>query len=370
MLTLHIMNEALINSVNFSYFKGVGPVNFKALLSYFKTHKNLYNASISELKECLGSSLYEKFVVFKNKFNAESEILRLKKENIEVIDQTSPHYPRLLLEITDPPICLYVKGSCESLNLNKTYFAVVGTRKPTSYGEYVTRKITSELARSNFVIVSGLAIGIDAISHSASVAEKAVTVAVLGCGVNIIYPKENYLLYEEIIRNNGAVVSEFPPDTTTIKGYFVARNRVISGISGGVLVVEGLKNSGSLITARYALNQGREVFAPPCPINSPYSFVPNLLLKEGAKLTTCANDILQEFGEMLNTNDNCDPYKNLNLTSDLLDIIKTLKEEPLTSDELALKLNLTISLALSKITTCEILGVLRKNKTGRYEVIR
>jgi DNA processing protein len=203
-------------------------------------------------------------------------------------------YPRLLREIPDPPPVLYVRGSGSKINLEKT-IAVVGTRHPTPYGIAITKKLVSDLVGQGFTIVSGLALGIDAVAHWAAIASAGKTIAVLGCGIDIIAPPSNATLYWDIVHGHGAVVSEIPPGVRTDKKRFVTRNRIISGLSLGVVVVEGSEHSGTLITAKYAADQGREVFAVPGLVTSKYSRASSILLKNGAKLVESADDIIEEL---------------------------------------------------------------------------
>lgn len=205
-----------------------------------------------------------------------------------------PRYPRLLREISDPPALLYVRGRGTKINLEKT-IAVVGTRHVTGYGRAITIKLVTELAARGYTIVSGLAYGVDTVAHQAAITAGGKTIAVLGCGIDIIAPASNAKLYWDIVEGHGAVVSEIPPGVRTDKKRFVTRNRIISGLSLGVVVIEGGDKSGTLITARYAADQGREVFAVPGPLTSPYSRAPSILLKNGAKLVESADDIIEEL---------------------------------------------------------------------------
>ena len=203
-------------------------------------------------------------------------------------------YPRLLKEISDPPALLYVRGHGTKINLEKT-IAVVGTRHVTEYGREITKKLVTDLVRRGYTIVSGLAYGVDTVAHQAAITAGGKTIAVLGCGIDIIAPASNAKLYWDIVECHGAVVSEIPPGVRTDKKRFVTRNRIISGLSQGVVVIEGGDKSGTLITARYAADQGREVFAVPGPITNPYSRAPSILLKNGAKLVESADDIIEEL---------------------------------------------------------------------------
>lgn len=206
----------------------------------------------------------------------------------------NPKYPRLLKEISDPPKVLYVRGSGSKINLEKT-IAVVGTRRVTSYGATVTRNLVRELVNKGFTIVSGLALGVDTIAHETALDSGGKTIAVLGCGIDIIAPPRNTDLYWRIVQGGGAIVSEMPLGLRPNKKLFVTRNRIISGLSLGVVVTEGAAKSGTLITARYAAEQGREVFAVPGPVTSTMSAAGAYLLKNGAKLVESASDILEEL---------------------------------------------------------------------------
>jgi DNA processing protein len=216
------------------------------------------------------------------------------EDNVGILRLSDAKYPRLLKEIPDPPAMLYVRGVGTKINLEKT-IAVVGTRHVTPYGRRVTKEIVTDLVKRGFTIVSGLAYGVDAIAHTAAIDAGGKTIAVLGCGIDIIAPAVNTDLYWQIARGHGAVVSEIPPGVVTDKKRFVTRNRIISGLSLGVVVIEGARRSGTLITARYAGEQGREVFAVPGPITSKYSGAASYLLKNGAKLVESADDIIEEL---------------------------------------------------------------------------
>jgi len=206
----------------------------------------------------------------------------------------NPKYPRLLKEISDPPNILYVRGKGSKINLEKT-IAVVGTRQVTPYGREMTRRLVTDLVHRGYTIVSGLAYGVDAAAHEAAIAAGGKTIAVLGCGIDIIAPRGNTDLYWRIVRGHGAVVSEIPPGIRPDKRRFVTRNRIISGLSLGVVVIEGTEHSGTLITAKYAAEQGREVFAVPGPVTSTFSRAAAILLKNGAKLVESASDIIEEL---------------------------------------------------------------------------
>jgi len=220
------------------------------------------------------------------------EIERAEKENIAIISRADPLYPDLLKKIHDPPVVLYAKGKLEALNCRG--LGIVGSRASTVYGRSVAEQMTNTLSRQGFTIISGMALGIDTAAHKGALAAEGKTLAVLGCGLDIVYPPSNRRLYEQIT-SAGAVVSEYPLGTEPESFRFPARNRIISGMSLGVVVVEAAKRSGSLITASHALEQGREVFAVPGRIDSVKSAGTHTLLQQGAKLVHSINDIVEEF---------------------------------------------------------------------------
>jgi len=287
------MNSDLPYWLAFNVFSGIGPQRFKVLLEYFKTAKAAYEAEADIWRKLgLPQDLVENFLKFRQEFNPQKFLEKIKIKNIKVITLADKTYPELLRQIADAPPVLYIKG--EIRQEDSLAIAVVGTRKISPYGREVTEILTRDLAASGLTIVSGMARGVDTLAHKTAIEAGGRTIAVLGCGVDLIYPPENRGLYEEIIQH-GAVVSEVPPGKYVARGIFPARNRIISGLSLGVLVTEGAEDSGSLITARDAANQGREVFAVPGPITSSLSAGPSILIKEGAKLVYHVSDILEEL---------------------------------------------------------------------------
>ena len=215
-------------------------------------------------------------------------------KKIELIKNSDKEFPQELLSIKDSPKELYIIGNKKLLN--KKSIAIVGTRNCTKYGAECAKKIAKNISKKEICIISGMALGIDTFAHSEAIKQNGNTIAVLGCGFDYIYPEENIELFNKIIENNGLVISEYPPKTKAILSKFPYRNRIISGLSMGVLVVEAtLGRSGSLVTARYAKEQNKKIFSVPGNINLKTSKGTNWLIKEGAKLVTCAEDILTEF---------------------------------------------------------------------------
>ncbi|MEK7177831.1 MAG: DNA-processing protein DprA [Patescibacteria group bacterium] len=359
--------EDLIYYLGFSYCLGIGPMKFQALKAHPRGVRGAYEAQLNELTPMIGQRLAEKFIEFRRKFDPKKELEKLNKNGITVLAVDGEDYPESLKNISDSPICIYIKSSTPKFFSGKqTYFAIVGTRKPTSYGTQIAYKFSRELTEAGFIIVSGMAMGIDTIAHQAALDAGGKTIAVLGCGVNIIYPAINRQLYHNIIKTGGAVISEFPPNQTVLKGLFISRNRIISGLSRGVLIAEGGEYSGSLITAKYAGIQGKDVFAVPSPINSDMSRAPNLLIKQGAKLVTTVEDIYEEFNIKITPRKKEDIRKNL--TEDGKFIFDILQKNPRTIDDLAIELRKTVSEVLNTISVMEIEGVVEKNLEKKYQV--
>ncbi len=284
------------------------------------------------------------------------EMERAENEGVFLIPIGDERYPDILTEINDPPPLLYVKGKAEILK--NFSIAIVGSRRATSYGKMVAKQLARDLAMLAITIISGLAYGIDSAAHSGAL-NVGNTVAVLGNGIDIVYPSSNKRLFDEIVKN-GCLVSEFPFGTRPQKWTFPKRNRIIVGLSRGVVVVEAAKKSGSLITARLALEEGREVFAVPGNIFSSTSEGTNNLIKNGAKCVTSFEDVLDEF-----------PYVSFpkkethkNEEEDLL--IRSLKEGPKTVEELQLVLKMQSSKLRERLTILEIEGKISYDASGRY----
>ncbi len=282
----------------FSAFFKFGPTRFRLLKDYFGSAKKAFNASASALKQTgLSEKSISDFMFFRKNFEVSSYLLRLEQLGVRALCNEEDDYPERLKEVDDKPIVLYTKNrkKADYSILNQKAIGIVGTREITAYGRQVTKAITGQLVRKNFVIVSGLALGVDKVAHQTAIDNKGLTIGVLGCGLDRVYPLQHQKLALEIIESGGMLVSEFPLETKIAPGNFPLRNRIISGLSLGVVVTQAAEKSGSLITARLAAEQGREVFAVPGPINSKLSLGTSSLLKKGAKLVTEVDDILEEF---------------------------------------------------------------------------
>jgi DNA processing protein len=280
---------------------GVGPRKATQLLERFGSAENVFHATRTELEslrlrpETIESILKREFY---EKADEELEKVRNLGGDVLILDDGS--YPYFLREIADPPITLYVKGDWQAC-FDAPCIAVVGSRRCSTYGENASEMLSRDLAANGICIISGLARGIDTAAHRGAIAAGGRTIAVLGTGIDNVYPKENARLVDEILESGGAVVSQFPLETPPLKDNFPYRNRIISGLSLGVLIVEASERSGSLITARLAMEQNREVLAVPGNITSKNSFGTNYLIKSGAKLVQQWQDVVAELPQEISS---------------------------------------------------------------------
>ena len=274
---------------------GVGPRASAKLLEKFGSAENVFHATRRDLESLrLKPATIESIIKREFHEKAETELENVKKSGGDVLILDDGSYPYLLREIADPPITLYVRGNWQAC-FEAPCIGVVGSRRCSTYGENAATFLARDLAERGVCIVSGFARGIDSAAHRAAIAGKGKTIAVLGTGINQVYPRENAKLVDQILDNGGAIVSQFPLETPPIPENFPYRNRVISGLSLGVLIVEASERSGSLITARLAMEQNREVFAVPGNISSKNSFGTNYLIKSGAKLAQQWQDVVLEL---------------------------------------------------------------------------
>lgn len=287
----------------------------------------------------------------------EKEDEALIKEGIKIIAYPDSDYPPFLREIPDPPPCLYVKGETEVFK--KPSMAIVGTRRATIYGLMVAETFAKELVLNGFSVTSGLARGIDSAAHKGSLAVKCAQIAVLGTGIDTIYPPENKELAKKIIDSGGAIITEFPPKTPPFKKNFPQRNRIIAGLSYGTLIVEAEEHSGSLVTARFTIETGRELFAIPHNITNKSGIGPNYLIQKGAKLVMRVEDIIEELPESVRKNlEKCSIptiQKDLDLSEEEVKILNLLKkDEEKTLDYLIEISGFTLGQLLSIITTLKM----------------
>ncbi len=273
---------------------GLGPTRIKKLIEQFGTAERVFNASLTELEATgMRAVSAQSIATGKSLELAQQECAKAVEAGARIVSLSDPEYPSRLKEIYDPPVILFVKGSVEVLA--QPGIAMVGTRHPTPYGSGMAERLSTDLAARGLVIISGLARGIDTASHRGAVAAKGKTVAVLGTGIDVMYPKENTRLTEQIVALGGALISEFPVGTFPAPQNFPIRNRIISGMSAGVLVVEAAEYSGTRITSRLALEQNRDVYAVPGNVTNKNSWGPNTLIKQGAKLVATWEDVWEEL---------------------------------------------------------------------------
>ncbi|HKN73275.1 MAG TPA: DNA-processing protein DprA [Terriglobales bacterium] len=273
---------------------GLGPTRIKKLIELYGTAERVFHASLTELEASgMRAVSAQSIATGKSLELAQQECAKAVEARARIISLSDPEYPQRLKEIYDPPVILFVKGSIDVLA--QPGIAMVGTRHPTPYGSGMAERLSTDLASRGLVIISGLARGIDTASHRGAVAAKGKTIAVLGTGIDVMYPKENTRLTEQIVALGGALITEFPVGTPPTPQNFPIRNRIISGMSAGVLVVEAAEYSGTRITSRLALEQNRDVYAVPGNVTNKNSWGPNTLIKQGAKLVATWEDVWEEL---------------------------------------------------------------------------
>lgn len=333
---------------------GVGNQRVRKLVQKFKTAKSVLDANIDEL--CQADFVDEKTArSIKTGINtqfAEKQLVDAEKSGIRLVSIWDSEYPELLKKIHDPPVLLFIIGKGQFVE-NRS-IALVGTRSPSSYGRRMAETIACDLSDLGIHIISGMARGIDTYAHRGALMGSGSTTAVLGCGVNVIYPSENLKLYHEI-QQQGMIVSEFPIHEQPLAGHFPRRNRIISGLSLGTVVIEAGEKSGALITAYMALEQGREVFALPGQVGQKNSRGPHRLIKEGAKLIENITDITDEIS-FLKTEKNQRKQENIldMLTAGEKQIWQILTGEPKHIDQITAELNLSTSEALAHLLSMEL----------------
>lgn len=341
---------------------GIGPVRLLQLLRYFGSAKKAWNAPKGELQAAgLGKKIATDIETFRKKFSLQTYEEKLEKLRISYLTLQDTTYPHLLKQIKNPPSILYKKGTY-LFNRKDNLLSVVGTRRITEYGREVTEKIVSELVVARCVIVSGLAMGVDAVAHEATLKAKGNTIAVLGSGVDFCTPAENQRLYDAIIANGGAIISEYPLGMAPNKGSFPARNRIIAGLSQGVLVTEGAFDSGSLITANDAMEYHRKVFAVPGPITSSVSTGPIALISKGATIVTSAKDILKALEIKNSGTIKSDNASFKRMTKEETIIIELLQDQNLHFNELLKRTGYASAQLGALVSLMEVKGLIKNNE--------
>ena len=293
-----IESPAILDDILLSMVEGVGARTYQRLLECFGNSTAILNASRNELSrfEFLQADTLAQLLTARNRINPAQIVEHCRRDNIDIIPLQDKRYPKQLRNIPDPPPILYAKGTL--LPSDSFSISIIGTRKCTGYGERQTERLTAALVQNGFAIISGLALGIDGAAHRAALKNNGRTLAVLGSGLQHIYPTQHQTLAQKIIDSGGCILSELPPLHPPTTWTFPQRNRIVSGLSLGILVVEAPLRSGTMITARLAGEQGRDIFAVPGSVESPTAGGCNQLIKDGAYLTESADDILDVLGPM------------------------------------------------------------------------
>jgi DNA processing protein len=355
-----------------SKIPGIGSKKFVNIYKHFKDIEKVYQANELDFHGIPHLSKNDIRTIMNNKdLNETYEYMKyLKKQKVDLLLYKDNKYPTLLKEIYDPPAILYCKGKLE---IDEVAISIVGSRKASYYGLKMAEKLAYELASLGVTIISGMAKGIDTYAHKGALQTKGKTIAVLGCGVDVIYPTENAELMKEI-EKRGLIISEYPLKTFPKANNFPARNRIISGLSMGTIIIEAGEKSGSLITAEFALEQGRNVYAIPGNIDTQNSRGSNNLLKEGAKIVTKVEDILEDLVPYLKTEisslnkkfkqDNAINYKEL--TSEEKNILEKIKMGYNHDNDIINACNYTASVVNSNLTMLELKGIIEKHRNQYF----
>ncbi len=355
--------------LGFNVIKGVGPVRLRGLHQYFGDLETAWRASEADLQAAgLDRRTLASVLQARQAINLDKLVEDVDALGAAALTLDDPDYPALLRELPDAPPVLYVKGTL--LEVDQWAVAFVGTRRSTAYGRDVTHELVSSLVGAGITIVSGLALGIDAAAHKAALDAGGRTIAVMGCGIDMIYPPEHRHL-AAVIMDHGAVVTEFPPGTPPEGKNFPVRNRTISGLSLGVVVVEAPANSGALLTAEQALEQGRDVFAVPGNVTSRSSVGANRLIQQGAKLVISAEDILDELNLTRTTVETSRQIRAVAPANEMEAVLlRHLTDEPCHIDDLCQITNLPITQVSSTLAIMELKGIVRRLEGMNYTLAR
>lgn len=359
--------DALTYWIGFSLVKGIGAVRLQGLLDHFGNLETAWNAPADALRAAgLSQKIVETLAQVRHGVDLERFLDNMQRKGITALTWEDENYPRRLKEIDQPPPVLYVRGT---LGLeDEVAVAIVGTRRVSAYGRQVAEELAAYLARNGVTVVSGLARGVDTVAHTAAVQNGGRTLAVLGCGVDIIYPPENRRLGEEII-SSGALISDYAPGSPPEGTNFPPRNRIISGLSRAVVVIEAGETSGALITASFAANQGREVFAVPGGIYSPGCKGTNRLIQQGATPLLKNEDVLQMLG-MERAAEQSSARRVLPCDDLERKLLDTLSSDPLHVDEIMARTGLTIDKVSATLALMELKGMVRQVGGMSYVGIR
>ena len=366
--------DELLYWIWLSMVPGIGSKKFLNLYNHFGNIERVFHGKEVELHGIHNISPRDINSIMNNKdLNMAYKYLELlKRQKVDILLYKDKKYPHLLKEIYDPPPILYSRGN---IDIEKLSISIVGSRKASYYGMKTAEKLAFQLASLGITIVSGMAKGIDTYAHRGALQAKGKTIAVLGCGVDVIYPTENAELMKEI-EKSGLVISEYPLKTLPKANNFPARNRIISGLSLGTIIIEAGEKSGSLITAEFALEQGRDVYAIPGNIGTQYNKGSNNLLKEGAKLVTSIEDILEDLVPYIKTeisSINSESFKvqkesidYLNLTKEEKEILEKIKMGYNHGDDIISHCDYSPSVVNSSLTMLELKGIIQKHRNSYF----
>lgn len=378
-----LLNESQREWLTLALVPGVGTTLFIRLLARFKTPGDVLHASEAVLEEVVGKNLAQRIRQYKGFVDLEGQVRDIEKYDVRFITLDDPAYPLRLAEIYDPPLALFTRGGLHESD--RYCVAIVGTRGATGYGLRMAERLGAELAARGITVVSGMAQGIDTAAHRGALSSGGRTIAVLGCGVDVVFPAENADLMHQIFQH-GCVLSPFPMGMKALKGNFPQRNRIISGLSIGTIVVEAPPGSGALITARHAAEQGREVFAVPGQAGQRNSMGPHSLIREGAKLVETVEDVLTELDlPAASRQPSPTPEKTPQpasapehilapaskrpepvVSETEKDILASLSTDGSFVDEIAAVCRISISEALSSLTMLELKGLVRQFSGKRF----
>ncbi|MFH0814616.1 MAG: DNA-processing protein DprA [Candidatus Falkowbacteria bacterium] len=353
--------------IAFLQIPDIGHKTIGKLLRCFKTLENAWRAPANNYRKLKFSDCFiDKLNEHRPKINPDAELETMLKHNIQLVTFTDKQYPPLLKQISAPPAAIFYKGDLTK-SAEQPAIAIVGTRKLTSYGERALKQIVPTLVANNFSIISGLALGADAFAHSICLENNGYTIAVLGGGLSGIYPRQNAKLAEQILYAGGAIISEYAPTMPALAAHFPARNRIIAGLSNATLVIEAGQKSGALITAFFATEQNREVFAIPGNIDSPFSQGTNGLIKQGAYLTTSTQDIL-DILKLTNKQLVAQHASTKNLPKEQLQILTALARGSMHINQLAKATSLPISTINANLIIMEMNKLIKNRGNMEYEV--
>lgn len=348
--------------------RGINNRYIEYLDDSFEDLSDVWNMNPAEIMKIdgIGKTLKESMVSNRSEKLYEKIIETAQKKGIDIITIRDREYPNSLRTIPDAPRVLYVKGKLEKRD--EISISIVGPRKASGYGLWVAETLSREISRLGITVVSGMALGVDAASHMASLDAGGRTIAVLGTGADVVYPSKNRHIYERIVKS-GAVISEFPLGSKGLPYRFPQRNRIVSGLSLGTVIIEAGERSGTLTTVQHGLDQGKDIFAVPGNINSVYSRGTNTLIQDGAKLVKGVDDILCEISELKSILEKSETRKEVSLSDVEKKIVEMIALEPQGIESIAVESGQTVSSVMGILTVLELKGKVRKTKGGIFTVV-